>query len=148
MTRTAALLAWMVFGAGCAGTTEHVLTFEPGEHRATAAAVRVDVVEARYAERQLTVRCVVVNDGSTVLEIDRAGILLDDGGLELPSGPLPGQPEQVSVQPDESASLLLVFPVAGHQPTRRTLGLWVLDRDGAHLPPIRVDVPGIRTQSA
>lgn len=125
-----------------------MLSFEPGEHTASLRDVRVDVVQARYAERQLTVQCTVGNEGDGAVILDRAGVLLDDDGLEIPSIGLTGQPEQVSIGTGDAVNLILSFPVGGMEPRPRTLGFWVLGRDGEPLPPIRVRVPGIRKEPA
>lgn len=146
--RTAALFALMAFASGCAGGRDHVLSFEPGEHSTSVQAVRIDVVQARYAERQLTVLCTVGNDGDTPLTVAREGVLLDDDGLEIPPAVLAGQPEQVEIEPGDAISLMFAFPVGGWEPRARTLGFWVLGRDGSHLPPVRVKVPGIRGEPA
>ncbi len=144
--RSAALVALMAFASGCAGGRDHVLSFEPGEHSGSVHAVRIDVLQARYAERQLTVLCTVGNDGDTPLTVAHDGVLLDDDGLEIPPAALAGQPEQVAVEPGDAISLMFTFPVGGWEPRARTLGLWVLARDGSHLPPVRVKVPGIREE--
>ncbi|MCR9159297.1 MAG: hypothetical protein ACE37F_08735 [Nannocystaceae bacterium] len=146
--RSAALVGLAAFALGCAGASEHVLAFDPGEHAASVQAVRVDVVQARYAERQLTVLCTVGNDGDTPLTVTRAGVLLDDDGLEIPPAALAGQPAQVSIAPGDAISLQFAFPVGGWEPRARTLGFWVLGRDGRDLPPVRVSVPGIREEPA
>lgn len=146
--RSAALVALMAFASGCAGGRDHVLSFEPGEHSASVHAVRIDVVQARYAERQLTVLCTVGNDGDTPLTVAREGVLLDDDGLEIPPAALAGQPERVAIEPGDAISLMFAFPVGGWEPRARTLGFWVLGRDGSHLPPVRVKVPGIREEPA
>lgn len=142
--RSAALVAVIALASGCASSRDHVLSFEPGEHSASVQAVRVDVVQARYAERQLTVLCTVGNDGDSPLRVARAGVLLDDDGLEIPPVALAGQPEQVTIEPGDAISLMFAFPVGGWEPRVRTLGLWALGRDGGFVPPVRVKVPGIR----
>ncbi len=131
----------------CAGTQDHVLSFEQGEHQARVHDVRIDVVEARYAERQLTVQCAIANAGERAVTIDREGILLDDAGLEIPPVALTGQPPEFVVPAGGSTVVQFAFPIGGLEPRIRTLGLWAIRSPSASLPPLRVVVPGIRSQS-
>ena len=146
--RSAALAALVALVSGCAGAQEHVVAFDAGQHSAQVQQVRIDLVEARYAERQLTVTCVLVNEGDTPVSVDRAGVLLDDDGLELPATHAPGDPASVTLAPGDTAPFSFTFPVQAQAPKSRTLGLWVLDQGDTHLPPLRVRVPGIRTEPA
>jgi|GEM_PF-2510970 len=148
MTVRSAALAALLALCACAGARDHVIAFDPGQHTARVQDVRVDIVEARYAERQLTVQCTVTNEGSSPVTIERDGILLEDDGLELPPTPLAGQPDRLDLAAGDSTLLLLAFPVGGHEPRMRRLGLWVLRSEAGPLPPLRIDVPGIRTESA
>ncbi len=131
----------------CAGNQDHVLSFEQGEHHARVRDLRVDVLEARYAERQLTVECGVVNAGDTPVTIDREGVLLDDDGLEIPPLALTGQPTEFVIPGGGSTVVRFSFAVGGLEPRARTLGLWVNRSPDAPLPPMRIAVPGIRSQS-
>lgn len=142
------MMALLALSSACAGARDHVLSFEPGEHTTSLRDVRIDVVQARYAERQLTVQCTVGNEGDGPVTLGRDGVLLDDDGLEIPPSALAGQPAEVSVEPGDAISLVFSFPIGGFEPRPRTLGFWVLERDGEHLPPVRVRVPGIRKEPA
>ncbi len=146
--RSAAPAALLLLAMACAGSREHVLAFDPGEHTARVRDLRIDVVQARYAERQLTVQCAVQNEGDSPVTIDREGVLLDDDGLEIPPAALAGQPGRITVEPGGSSVLVFSFSVGGTLPRTRTLGLWIVEREGGSLPPIRVNVPGIRTEPA
>lgn len=146
--RSAALATLVALASSCAGAQEHVVAFDPGQHSAQVQQVRVDVVEARYAERQLTVACALVNEGETPVTLDRGGVLIDDDGLEIPATSAPGDPARIELGPGETTPITFTFPLAAHEARPRTLGLWVLDRGETHLPPLRVNVPGIRTDPA
>ena len=139
---------FLALPAACAGNQDHVLSFEPGEHQARVRDLRIDVVEARYAERQLTVECAIVNAGETAVTVDREGVLLDDDGLEIPPLAATGQPPEFVVPAGGSTVIRLAFAVGGLEPRMRTLGLWAIRSPSAPLPPLRVAVPGIRTQSS
>ena len=124
------------------------MAFDPGQHSEQVDQVRIDLIEARYAERQLTVTCAVVNEGETSVVVDWSGVLLDDEGLELPSTRAPGDPATITVGPRETIPVVFGFPVAAQAPRSRTLGFWVLRTGDAYLPPVRMRVPGIRTEPA
>lgn len=134
-------------GSGCAGTEEHALSFAPGQHSAKVRDVRVDVSQARYSAQYLTVRCTVHNDTADVLTIGRDGILLEDDGLEHPPR-ISGLPDAFDVNPGQAADLEFTFPINALEPRERTLGLWELRHHDQAVPPLRVDVPGIRTEPA
>jgi hypothetical protein len=142
-----ALVLALTIASGCAGAREHAIAFEPGQHTARVQDVRVDVVHARYAANQLTLRCAVTNESDAPLTIGREGILLDDDGLELPPLDI-GVPADVTVGAGTVATVELVFGVHALEPTTRTLGLWQLTAGDAVVPPLRVVVPGIRMESA
>ncbi|MBV1862673.1 MAG: hypothetical protein KUG77_29900, partial [Nannocystaceae bacterium] len=142
----AAFVLWLP--SGCATTQDHALSFEQGEHQARAGDLRVDVVEARYAERQLTVECAIVNAGDTAVTIDREGVLLEDNGLEIPPVALVGDPTNFTIPAGASRVLRFSFAINGLKPWGRTLGLWVIRSPSAPLPPLRVAVPGIQNRSA
>lgn len=146
--RIAAAAALLLLVTACAGSRDHVIAFDQGAHSSHVRGLRIDVVEARYAERQLTVRCTLQNSGSHPVTIRRDGVLLEDDGLEIPSSSLAGQPTSVVVDPGDAALLLFTFAVGGHESRTRTLGLWSLEGPDGPLPPIRVTVPGIRTEPA
>lgn len=131
----------------CATTQDHVLSFEPGEHRAQVRDVRIDVVGARYAERQLTVECAVFNASDTTVTIDAQGVLLDDDGLEIPPEQLTGQPNEFVIPAGGSSVMHFAFAVGGLEPRMRTLGLWAIRSPDAQRPPLRVEIPGIRRLS-
>lgn len=131
----------------CAGNQDHVLSFERGKHQAQVRDVRIDVIGARYAERQLTVECTVLNASDTIVSIDSQGVLLDDDGLEIPPLDLSAQPTEFIIPAGGSTVMRFAFAVNGLEPRMRTLGLWALRSPSAPLPPLRVHVPGIRTES-
>lgn len=125
-----------------------MLSFEQGEHQARVHDLRIDVVQTRYAERQLTVECTVVNAGETAVTIDREGVLLDDDGLEIPPLTLTGEPAEFIIPAGGSSVMRFAFAVGGLEPRTRTLGLWAIRSPNAPLPPLRVAVPGILSQPA
>lgn len=149
--RTAALGALVAFPLGlpgaCAVAQDQVLSFEPGEYEARVRDVRVDVVGARYAERQLTVDCAIANGSDTPITVDRKGVLLDDDGLEIPPVAATGVPRELVIPAGESSMMRLEFAIGGLEPHMRTLGLWAIRSPRAVLPPVRVKVPGIQHQS-
>ncbi len=137
----------LVLVAGCAGTQDHVLSFEPGQYRTQVRDLRIDVVGAHYAERQLTLECTVHNAGENTVTIEREGVLLDDDGLGIPPLDLTGQPTQFIIPAGESSTMGFAFEVGGLEPRVRTLGLWAIRSSRAPLAPLRVEVPGLRRQS-
>ncbi|MGH1341052.1 MAG: hypothetical protein ACRBN8_05845 [Nannocystales bacterium] len=143
-------LAALLLGlpTACAGNQDLVLSFKQGEHQAKVRDLRIDVVEARYAERQLTVECAVANAGASAVTIDLEGVLLDDDGLEIAPLALTGQPAEFVIPAGESTVLRFAFAIGGLEPHVRTLGLWAIRTPTDPLPPLRVVVPGIRSQAA
>lgn len=133
---------------GCAGAQDHVLSFEKGEYQARVHNLRVDVVGARYAERQLTVECAIINAGEAPVTLDREGVLLDDDGLEIPPQVTTGLPTEVVIPAGSSMVIRFDFAVGGLEPRIRTLGLWAIRSQSAALPPLRVEVPGVQQQSS
>ena len=149
--RRAALCALVASTLGlptaCAGAQDHVLSFEKGEYQARVRDLRVDVVGARYAERQLTVECAVLNAGDTAVTVDRKGVLLDDDGLEIPPLAVAGLPAELVIAAGGSTVMRFEFAIGGLEPRTRTLGLWSIRSPSAQLPPLRVAVPGIQNHS-
>ncbi len=143
--RSPVLALALVLVGGCATANEHVLAFEPGAHRGGSKDLVVDVREARYAERQLTVQLEWTNQADGPLTLEPDAILLDDGGLEIP--PLgPRSPAWV-IDPGQTRAVSLVFPIHAQDPTTHTLRAWSVHEDGEPRAPVRVDIPGVVTSS-
>lgn len=149
--RRAALGALVAFTlglpTGCASAQDHVLSFEKGEYKARVRDLRIDVVGARYAERQLTVECAFVNASEAPVTVDREGVLLDDDGLEIPPRLVTGLPTEIVIPAGGSMVMRFDFAVGGLEPRMRTLGIWAIRSQSAALPPLRVEVPGVQQQS-
>lgn len=93
-------------------------------------------------------KCAVVNGSDTAVTIAREGILLDDDGLEIPPVEQVGQPAVFVLPPGSSTALRFSFAIGGLEPHGRTLGLWSIHSQSAALPPVRIEVPGIRRESS
>ncbi len=143
--RSAPLALALVLASGCASANEHVLAFEPGVHQGHTGDLRLEVREARYAERQLTVQLEWTNEGPDAITVQLDTVLLENDKLHLP--PLgPAQPPLV-VEPGQTQAVSFAFPVAAQDPHAHTLRLWSSSQAGKPLSPLRLDIPGVVTRS-
>ncbi len=138
--------AALAFTFGCAAT-QHALTFDPGEYASPDGPVTVEVREARYEPRQLTIKCTLTNRSNTELTVARNGVLLADGDLELPlsRSPVAAGPETMTIGPGQTQPVTFAFDVGALDAVTRTLRLRAVELGRKPQPAISVMVPGITT---
>jgi len=86
--RVAALAPWLfvalVACSRTSGPQPQQATFPPGERVARSGAVSIELAEARYDLRQVSVTVSLTNHGKAPVSLAREGILLAYGELEFP----------------------------------------------------------------
>lgn len=144
-----AALFTVALTTGCAGTQRHVLTFDPGELAERTEELSIEVREARYEERRLTLTCSIHNPGTTVVSVGPQGLLLQDHEVEVPLAEDPNLalPERIEIGPKGTESLTLAFDVGALEPVSRALVVRAWWSDETPREPLRIGVPGITTES-
>ncbi|MEM6291606.1 MAG: hypothetical protein AAGA54_10085 [Myxococcota bacterium] len=139
-------VAALSLSLGCAAS-QHALSFDPGEYASPDGAVTIEVREARYEARQLTIKCTLTNRGESDLQVERSGVLLADGDLELPlsDNPVAAGPETMELGVGQTQPVTFAFDVGGLEPVTRTLRLRAVRVGDTPQPPVSVMVPGITT---
>lgn len=98
---------------GCASTSARPTErrYEPGAHRAHQEPLQLELLIAQYDERQLTLRVVLHNAGTTPARVHRRGILLAYQDLEFPVQIDPDAPipERITIAPGDQRELWLGF---------------------------------------
>jgi hypothetical protein len=144
--RVAALAPWLVALAACsraAGPQPQAATFAPGERVARSGAVSVELAEARYDLRQVSVTVSLTNHGKAPVSLARDGILLAYGELEFPVQPGDVAPVEVSttLPPGGTVKLELGFGTEQLMVEAGMLQLLSLRAGDEWLAPLQLTVP-------
>lgn len=137
----------VVLVAACsapAGLQPQQATFAPGQRVATSGAVSLELGQARYDLRRVSVTVSLTNRGKIPVSLEREGILLAYGELEFPVVPSDGAPvaERTTVPPGATVELELGFGTEQLMVEAGTLSLLSLrTADDAWLAPLRLTVP-------
>lgn len=146
-------LALALLAPACATTTAEgpgpqQASFPSGQRVARSGPLALELSEARYDLRRVSLQVSLTNRGDAPLHLDRQGILLAYGELEFPvSAELdPPLPERTTVAPGASVALELAFPIEQAMVEAGTLHLMAVQRgdapgDDGWLNPLRLVVP-------
>lgn len=132
---------------GCAGTQGHVLAFDPGELAQRADGLTIEIRQAHYEERRLTLTCTIHNAATSAASVDPSGLLLQDHDVEVPLSEDPNLalPQRVHIGSGQTHSLTIAFDVGALEPVSRALIVRALWLGESPHEPLRIGVPGITT---
>jgi hypothetical protein len=148
--RAAALgrgLLVVLLAAACnspAGPQPQRATFPPGERIARTGPVALELAEAHYDLRQVSLKVSLTNRGKAPLSVERDGILLAYGDLEFPVLPSDTKPvaERTTLPPGGTVQLELGFGTEQLMIEAATLHLLSIHAgDDDWLAPLRLTVP-------
>lgn len=146
--RITALAPWLLVAllAACnraAGPQPQAASFAPGERVARSGAVSIELAEARYDLRQVSVTVSLTNHGKAPVSLARDGILLAYGGLEFPVQQADASPVQDSttLPPGGTVKLELGFGTEQLMVEAGMLQLLSLRAGDEWLAPLHLTVP-------
>lgn len=117
--------------------------FPSGQRTARSGALTLELSEARYDLREVSVKVSLTNAGDTPLSLDRKGVLLAYDELEFPvaEASAPTLTEDTALAPGASTELELRFVLEQPLLEAATLHLMSIRRDDDWLEPMRLAVP-------
>jgi hypothetical protein len=126
-----------------AGPQPQQATFPPGQRVARTGPVALELAEAHYDLRQVSLTVSLTNRGKAPLELERDGILLAYGELEFPLRKSDTKPvaERISLPPGATVQLELGFGTEQLMVEAATLHLLSIRAGDDWLAPLRLTVP-------
>lgn len=139
----AAVLAWAGVG-GCAGASDVVRReFEGSSHATGNDVLELTVREIQYEDRFVVLRLDVHNPSAEPTLVERAGLLLAYGALELPPSSTVGPPlpPSFSLAPGASQELWLAYVTGDRMLHAGALVVRAVRQGDAYALPLELSIP-------